>query len=155
MIRLIYVFSMFLLIQACDPGMVYDHFEKTPGGNWNWNEPLTFSVDMQDKDKSFNIYLSVRHTRDYPKSNLYVFLDVTSPAGATLRDTIEFTLAEPSGKWTGHGFGSTVVVRKLYRQQTHFPNPGTYTFRIEQAMRLEEVPVTDVGLRIEHFQQLR
>jgi gliding motility-associated lipoprotein GldH len=145
------LFSLF----ACDPKMVYDHFEKTPGDTWNWNEPLFFTPVIADSTRQYNLYLSVRHTREYPKSNLYLFVDITGPNGSSLRDTVELLIAEPSGKWTGNGFGSTLLVRKLYRRNIHFPLTGTYTFRIEQAMRIEELPVTDVGIRIENFYDLR
>ena len=33
---------------SCDPDMVYDHFEKTAGGKWSWDDVKTFNVDMTD-----------------------------------------------------------------------------------------------------------
>ncbi len=140
---------------GCDPNMVYDHFEPTGNGTWSWDEPLTFRVDMTDTVHAYNIYVNVRHTKDYPKSNLYVFLDILSPAGSQIRDTVNIGITDSRGKWLGNGFGNIKLVRKLYRQDVRFAVPGTYTFRLEQAMRLEEVPVTDVGIRIEKFHQLK
>ena len=30
-----------LILVSCDPLMVYDHFEKTNQGEWNWNDIKT------------------------------------------------------------------------------------------------------------------
>lgn len=140
---------------SCDPDMVYDHFEKTEHGQWLWDDVKTFKVDMTDTLHPFNIYIDIRHTKDYPKSNLYVFLSIISPAGAEVRDTVSIGIANERGKWLGSGFGNIKLVRLLYRRDVRFAAPGIYTFTLEQAMRLKEVPVTDVGIRIEKYKQLK
>ncbi len=62
--------------------MVYDHFEKTGEGKWSWDEVKTFEVDMTDTLHPYNIYIDIRHTKEYPKSNLYVFLMSSRLSGA-------------------------------------------------------------------------
>ncbi|HYW95062.1 MAG TPA: gliding motility lipoprotein GldH [Bacteroidales bacterium] len=140
---------------SCDPNMVYDHFEKTNDGQWSWDDVKTFKVDMTDTITAYNIYIDIRHTRAYPKSNLYVFLNILSPAGAEVRDTVGIDIADERGRWMGSGFGNVKLIRRLYRRDVRFAVPGTYTFTLEQAMRLKEVPVTDVGIRIEKYKKLK
>ncbi len=140
---------------SCDPDMVYDHFEKTAGGKWSWDDVKTFNVDMTDTTHAFNIYIDIRHTKEYPKSNLYVFLSIVSPSQSEIHDTVSIGIADNRGRWLGNGFGNVKLVRRLYRQDVRFASPGVYTFKVEQAMRLKEVPVTDVGIRIEKFVQLK
>lgn len=142
------------LITSCDPGMVYDRFEKTGGNEWSWDEKMSFEVNMEEPDEYYNIYINIRHTKEYPKSNLYVFLTIDGPNDARSRDTIDIAVADARGRWLGSGFGDIKFVRKKIREKVRFAFPGEYVFTIEQGMRLEQVPVTDVGLRIEKYKSL-
>ena len=138
-----------LILVGCDVVMVYDNFRQVEGASWSWDEPMDFIFDIKDTTSVNDILVHVRHTVEYPLSNLYMFVEIDGPTDQHIRDTIQFILAEPDGKWIGKGIGVQREVGYLYRENIRFPQEGTYTIRIEQAMRLEEVPVTDVGLRIE------
>jgi gliding motility-associated lipoprotein GldH len=145
----IIVTLLLLHMVSCDPGMVYDQYERTDQGVWKWQDAMEFKADISDTLSMHNIYLQVRHTVEYPMSNLYMFVHVKSPSGQELTDTINMVLATPDGKWTGKGSGPIRELMLLYRSQTQFRTPGTYLFTIEQAMRQPELPVTDLGVRIE------
>ena len=145
------IFMMVLLLHArsCDPDMVYDSYEPTEQGMWSWNDAKEFRAEISDTVSTHNIYLQVRHTVDYPLSNLYMFVYVKGPTGQHLKDTVNLILAEPDGEWTGKGNGNIRELMLLYRKQTRFIIPGTYVFTLEQAMREEQLPVCDLGVRIE------
>jgi gliding motility-associated lipoprotein GldH len=138
-----------LLLASCDPGMVYDQFMTTEKGIWKWNDVGVFEVEMTDTVSLHNIYLQVRHTVDYPLSNLYMFVLLKGPSGQFVKDTVNMVLAAPDGSWTGTGTGKLKELRLLYRKQIRFDDPGTYSISLEQAMRKSDLPVTDVGVRIE------
>ena len=140
---------LLLHAQSCDSGMVYDQYIPTENGMWSWRDAMEFKVDISDTVSMHNIYLQVRHTVEYPMSNLYMFVHVKSPSGQNLKDTINLVLAAPDGKWTGRGNSNIRELMLLYRKQSKFSIPGTYVFTLEQAMREPELPVTDVGVRIE------
>ena len=70
-----------------------------------------------------------------------------------MKDTVNMILAAPDGQWNGKGTGKLRELRLLYRKQVVFGEPGTYTFSLDQAMRKSELPVTDVGIRIEKVNQ--
>jgi gliding motility-associated lipoprotein GldH len=144
---------LLLLLTSCDPGVVYDQFETMEDGTWSWTRPKEFKVDVTDTLSLNNIYLQVRHTVDYPMSNLYMFVYVKSPSGQMLKDTVNIVLAEPDGKWIGKGSGHLRELMLLYRKQTRFGEPGIYTFTLEQGMRNPKLPVTDIGIRIERINQ--
>jgi gliding motility-associated lipoprotein GldH len=98
--------------------------------------------------------VNVRHTKEYSKRNLYLFLTINGPNETEARDTIDIAIADAKGRWLGSGFGDIKFVRKRIRENVRFAFPGTYEFVFEQGMRVEEVPVTDVGLRIEEFNRI-
>ena len=132
--------------------MVYDQYTQPRKGLWSWQDAREFHVDITDTVSLHNIYLQVRHTVDYPMSNLYMFVHVKGPSGQHLKDTVNLVLAASGWKWTGKGTGNLRELLFLYRKQTKFRIPGTYTFTLEQAMRNPELPVTDLGVRIERSQ---
>ena len=149
---IILAFMVLLLhFHSCDSDMVYDQFEELDQGMWTWNDALEFEAEISDTLSLHNIYLQVRHTTEYPMSNLYMFVHVKSPTGQHMKDTINMILAAPDGKWTGKGNGNIRELMLLYRKQTKFRVPGTYIFTLEQAMRQETLPVTDLGVRIERI----
>jgi gliding motility-associated lipoprotein GldH len=141
---------LLILLVSCDKGMVYDEYVGTNGG-WRWQDAREFKVDLSDTLSLHNIYVQVRHTVEYPMSNLYLFVHVKGPKGQVRKDTVNMILAEPSGEWTGRGSGKLRELQLLYRKQTQFRIPGTYVFTLEQAMRNPELPVTDLGIRIERI----
>ncbi len=140
---------LLLFVVSCDPDMVYDQYKRTENGVWKWQDALEFKADITDTVSTHNIYLQVRHTVDYPLSNLYMFVHVKGPTGLHLKDTVNCILATPDGRWTGKGTGNRREIHVLYRKQTIFSIPGIYTFTLEQGMRNPELPVTDLGVRIE------
>lgn len=141
--------ALLFSVRACDSDMVFDQFEPTENGMWNWSDAKVFRAEITDTASTYNIYLQVRHTVEYPMSNLYMFVQVQSPSGQQLKDTVNMVLAVPDGRWTGKGNGHLRELMLLYRKQTRFRIPGTYVFTLEQAMRQSSVPVTDLGVRIE------
>ena len=145
------VMVLLLHTLSCDSGMIYDRYEPTDQGMWSWKDAMEFKVDISDTLSMHNIFLQVRHTVEYPLSNLYMFVHVKGPGGQHLTDTINMVLALPSGEWTGKGNGNIRELMLLYRKQTQFSIPGTYVFTLEQAMRKPELPVCDLGIRIERI----
>lgn len=143
------VFCMILLLVSCDPDMVYDQYTHTREGLWSWQDAREFPVNISDTASLHNIYLQVRHTVDYPMSNLYMFVHVKGPTGQNLKDTVNLVIAHPDGSWAGKGAGNIRELQFLYRRNTKFRIPGTYTFTLEQGMRIKELPITDIGIRIE------
>jgi len=145
---LLAIMVLLMHLHSCDSDMVYDQYEPLEKGKWTWGDALEFKADISDTASLHNIYLQVRHTVEYPLSNLYMFVHVKSPTGQHIKDTVNMVLASPDGKWTGKGNGNIRELMLLYRKQTKFRIPGTYVFTLEQAMRKEELPVTDLGVRI-------
>lgn len=143
--------ALIIMLTSCDPSMIYDQYNRTENGIWKWTDSKEFNIDISDTVSLNNIYLQVRHTVEYPLSNLYMFVHVKGPSGQLLKDTVNMILARPDGKWVGRGTGNLKELRLLYRKNTKFSEPGSYTFTLEQGMRNPELPVTDLGIRIERI----
>jgi len=151
--RSFFLLILLLLPLGCDPLMVFDSYDSMDDGLWGWKDVPVFEVEMEDSLALYDIYLQVRHSTDYPLSNLFMFVNLKGPSGQFRRDTLNLILAAPDGRWYGSGNGSLREMHLLYRSGIRFAEPGTYSFSIEQAMRHEELPVKNVGLRIEQQKQ--
>lgn len=145
-----FLFVLALVFSACDRLLVFEQNQSISAKGWAQEEKLSFRAEINDTLGLHQIYLNVRNTTDYAYRNLYLFLDIEFPGGTLLRDTIEGILADRSGQWTGSGFGSIKSNRFLFRDQVWFPETGTYTFTLQQAMREEVLEgIADIGIRIE------
>ena len=141
-----------LTMTACDPSRVYEKYEAVDTKAWMPQDPREFRVEIADTVSIYNFYISLRHTNDYPYSNIYFFVQTRFPDGQLYRDTVEYLLADPSGKWLGKGLGKIKDIRYPFRKGIHLPMKGTYQFSIYQGMREKSLKgIHDVGLRIERY----
>jgi gliding motility-associated lipoprotein GldH len=147
-----------ILLAGCAESVVFQQDMEVPDGKWDRSWKPTFSFDIGDTINAHDVYLDLRHTGDYPFSNLYTFVELEGPGGMTATDTVECTLADPTGRWYGKGLGFITSDRfqahVLYKLRNRFPRSGRYTFTLEQAMRTEKLEgIIDVGVSVEKSQQ--
>lgn len=149
---LFYILVLLLItgMVSCDKKRVFESYQKLDENGWNKDSVLVFNVALKDTTRNHNLYVNIRNKGTYPYSNLWLFLTIGSPDGKQLTDTVEFSLAEVSGKWKGSGIGDLHDNQILYKSSVYFPHKGKYTFKIKQGMRDNVLQgIRDVGLRIE------
>jgi len=146
----ILILSTIIGIVSCDRKRVFESYYELDKKGWNKDSIVVFNVKLTDTIKNNNLYVNIRNKGTYPYSNIYLFLTIGSPDGALRTDTVEFTLAEPSGRWKGSGIGGLHDNRILYKSSVYFPHKGDYKFMIKQGMRDNVLEgIRDVGIRIE------
>ncbi len=148
----IYIAGILLItgIVSCDRKRVFEAYKTLDDNGWNKDSVVIFDVALSDTIKNHNLYVNIRNKGTYPYSNLWLFLSVGSPDGKMITDTVEFSLAEASGRWKGSGIGDLHDNQILYKSSVYFPHKGNYTFHIKQGMRDNMLPgIRDIGIRIE------
>jgi len=146
----IYIIGLFLLLVSCDQNRVFESYKTLDQSGWHKDSLLVFPVEVKLTGPSHNLYINLRNSGDYQFSNIWLFINIKSPDGKVLTDTVEFQLADPSGKWQGNGIGDLFDNQFDYKEGVFFPTPGIYEFTIQQGMRSENLKgIQDVGLRIE------
>jgi gliding motility-associated lipoprotein GldH len=143
-----------LLLAGCGGNVVFQQDQEVPGGTWARSWKPAFTIPVTDTVTPCNIFLDLRHNGDYRFSNLYLFATLDGPGGRIFTDTVECTLADPTGRWYGKGtgfiFSDRFQAHVLYRMNNRFPRAGRYVMTLEQAMRTEELPgMLDVGISVE------
>ncbi|MEH6536943.1 MAG: gliding motility lipoprotein GldH [Psychroserpens sp.] len=147
---------------SCDSNRVFDEYKSVPD-EWNKANKIEFKVTPPDSTRAYNLFVNLRNTEDYKYSNLFLIVEVNYPNGKTLKDTLEYKMANPDGTFLGTGF-TDVKENKLwykgYEEPFVFNESGEYTVNIQHAMRqngsvdgIDKLEgITDVGFRIEHSQ---
>jgi gliding motility-associated lipoprotein GldH len=113
------------------------------------NNPI-FNIPITDTLNSNNVMFTIRTASSYPFRNIYLFVTTTSPNGKSITDTLQYNLADEKGKWYGKGFGDIHELDLPYKSNVYFPVRGTYQFKIQHGMRIEDLKgVYDFGVRLE------
>jgi len=146
-----FILFCIVLFYSCSDNALYEENKHIPSNNWDRKNILQFNVHITDTLNPYKIFINIRNNGLYARRNLYIFITVISPKGDELRDTVNCILADEKGKWYGKSnLGDLYFNKFLYKSNVIFPYSGTYTFKLEQAMRTEKLEhIEDVGIRIE------
>lgn len=148
--RLFLFLSIVFFFTSCDSNRIFEENKEIAGSSWDKNNIISFPVQITDTLLPHNVYINIRHNGQYLNSNIYLFINITSPSGDMIRDTVNCLLADEKGKWLGSGLGDLYHNQLMYKKNIRFPHSGTYKFDIEQAMRTDVLKdIEDVGIRIE------
>lgn len=147
-----YTILSFLLlgILSCGDSRIFDDVRGMESDEWSSFDIVKFNVNISDTATAYDILVHIRNSNNYEFSNLWVFIQTSSPNGAVMRDTVEFFLADKSGEWLGDGISSVNSLLVPYKSNIRFPYRGVYTFTFQQAMRKDKLyGIKDIGLRIQ------
>ena len=144
---------------SCQQNKLFDRYTSIPNG-WDKQEIVSYEFVAPDSINPYNLFVKLRTTSDYKFSNLFLVVELNYPHGKVTKDTLEYTMAKPSGELLGSGFTS-VKEHKLWFKGIDnsfvFSEEGTYKVQIQQAMRLRGISkgiailegVIDVGFSVE------
>ena len=136
-------------VSCGDTDIVYQNNTVIENNTWNKNEGVSFDFDINDTVEFYDFYFNLRTTNLYDWSNLYLFVEIGSPEEQFNIDTVEFSLANSVGEWTGVSSGSIINNKILFISKKRFPSLGTYKLTFNQAMRQDDLTeVMDVGIII-------
>lgn len=100
------------VLTACVPAeRDYSRWENLPSEGWLYTDTvalLAVDTSLTDNDSivSGAVKLALRHSNDYPYSNIWLELTFHGEGGAVVRDTVDIRLADVYGRWLGCGFGA-------------------------------------------------
>ena len=139
-----------VVLCSCSNNDIFLQYRDIPQENWHRDSICTFNVPVENISYKYNVYVNVRNTANYADQNLWLFLEINYPDNTTIKDTINFFLADERGKWLGTGIGNSYNMPVLYLNEKKFPQEGNYTFKIRHAMRYDWLRgINNVGLRVE------
>lgn len=139
------------LLFSCSHDAYYQEYVDFKSTQWNQDSIVEFKVKVEDISRPFMVGVELRHNDDYPYSNLYLFRTISSSDGIEYTDTVNYTLANPSGAWVGKGMGAVKTMKYPFARKTlQLNHPGEFTFTFQQGMRDENLPgILSLGLSLE------
>jgi len=151
--HLSHLFLIFLLgtgFFSCDKTWVFEKYQRIADAEWHKDSLIRFRVPVTDTLQSHNLLIGVRNTSHYKYSNLWLFLEMESPAGEMQKDTFNILLAQPSGEWLSEGIGKIKTRQAIFRRNLTFPHSGDYSISLQHGMREEVLKgIHDIGVRLE------
>ncbi|MDE1205386.1 gliding motility lipoprotein GldH [Tenacibaculum larymnensis] len=150
-------FLVAMLLASCDSNSEFDNYVTLPKSAWNKKNTIQFTFPINDSIGKKNLFINLRNNKDYAYSNLFLITQMDFPDGQIIIDTLEYDMADVTGKFLGQGFTDIKENKLFYKENITFPRKGEYTFKVRQAMRkngeiegIEELEgITHVGFRIE------
>ncbi|MFD0990606.1 gliding motility lipoprotein GldH [Mariniflexile jejuense] len=147
---------LFFVVTSCDPNRVFDVYEPIPN-KWHKDKVVSFNIKAPDSTNAYNLFVNLRNTNAYKYNNLYLIVKMEFPHGKTVTDTLEYKMADPTGKLLGTGLTDIKENKLWYKEGVIFREKGEYKVKIQHAMRengkvngvVELEGITDVGFRIE------
>ena len=143
------ILSIFALT-ACSDQTILDENSALNNKSWANKQETKFAVAIKDNSVPYHLYLNMRNSIKYPFSNISILVYQQNPSSKKHTYRVSFRVADREGLWLGKGVGNIFSHQVRFLKNYHFPDTGTYTFRIEHNMTLDPLPgVSDIGLRIQ------
>ena len=139
-----------LVLASCRfGGNNMQRYESVSVSGWLADSPVRMEVPVSDTVGVYDVALRLRHTDDYPYSNLWLFVTTVAPDNTATVDTVNIRLADEYGRWFGSGIGASIQYEFLYRQAFRFDRSGLWHIAIQQGMQDSELEgITAVGIKV-------
>jgi gliding motility-associated lipoprotein GldH len=146
-------FVLFGLLTSCTGNAIYEKTFDFEDNIWKQRVKPVFKVNIKDTSKIYTFGITIRTSTEYKYSNLWIYLNTTTPDGQKVREPFEIKITNPDGSWIGKKTG-TIVAHTIYFKNRKMPKPGLYFFEIEQGITETVVDeVLDIGLLVEEVSE--
>lgn len=133
---------------SCDSKPYFDKTYAFKDKTWEQKVKPEFEVSIVDTNQWYDFILTIRTTTDYKFSNLWIYLNTTTPSKLSGRQPYQIRVANDDGTWIGSKTG-TIIENKLLFKRRKFPERGKYKFVIEHGITEQTIgEILDIGLRI-------
>jgi len=146
---------IFFLLTSCSDSDLVNSYEFSNG--WKNGEVVQFDFKGTETKKNQNLFLILRHNKNYSFSNIFLITEMKFENDSIKRDTLEYRLSEKNGKWLGKTRLSIVEHTLPFKKNLEILKDSTYSITITNSMRLinQVSPIQnlenilDLGLLIE------
>jgi gliding motility-associated lipoprotein GldH len=151
--KLVAFICIVTILSSCKKINIFEKRIAIPNHKWEKNFMPQFTFEKSNsKDKNI-IYAIVRHTNNYPYSNIHIQLNVTTPKDSSFSITKEIPLTKnnQNKQWTNKGMDDIYEIK--FPIGPFVGEIGKYRFSIENIMRDNPLPeILHIGLGIEPFE---
>lgn len=143
-------FLFLLVFISCQQEYVLNETITIEGNAWDYEEILSFDLDINDIESQYNLHLIVKHTEAYSYENIYMKIHTKFPTIDKKEEQITIQLADKKGDWIGKCSGENCEVKVYLLEGFKFPEEGAYSFEFEQFTREEHLTNVE-GLQLQLY----
>ena len=133
------LFCGLALFTACGKKAVFDETHSFAGA-WNRFEPENFTVNVQDAEELYDLYLGVTvDTAHYHENSLPLHVNVISPVGERRMFPCTIILRDRAGVWKGEWHDGLLFVDRQVRNCFSFNREGDHTVTIGQGTHYYDI----------------
>jgi len=148
-IPLIYLLLLCVGFIACEQKHFYNEYKSVDIKKWNAADTLTYNIPIGEANYHYNYSLSVRHSKEYEFSNLWLKVLIKGN-GIDTSFRYEIPLFKNDGKPYGKSSGSLCTQTVPLKTNLPLSAKGNYTMQIIQLMRKDPLDgVSDIGVIID------
>ena len=121
-------------LNSCETNK-YLQFHNFDSG-WGNSQVMEFNFQGEKKNDKKNIDFILRHNNNYPFANIFLISELVTSNKKIQIDTLEFKLADSSGKWLGITKISLVEHKLPYKTNFILKEGETFKLKVRTSMRL-------------------
>jgi len=103
---------------------------------WGNSQLIEFNFQAEKQNDIKNIDFILRHNNNYPFANIFLISELITSNKKIQIDTLEFKLADSSGKWLGTTKISLVEHKLPYKTNFVLNEGETFKLNVRTSMRL-------------------
>lgn len=130
-----------VLVMSCGKQYIYDEEVEIPNNIWTYDQAIDFEFDVEDTTQWYNLYVEVKHDKEYQNQNAYAKLKITFPDGEVKNREVSFELASAEGEWMGECSGDYCRSKLAYNgpEPMRFLQKGRFKMHFEQYTRQDSL----------------
>lgn len=142
----ILVTSLIVLLFSCSRGPVYESYHSFKDDIWNRFDIVKFNIPLNEENKAYDFYFTVKYTSDFAESSLPVYLIMNTPTGEERMREIPIQTNRPENKEELQP-DSTRMIRIPVWKGVSISDKGTCIVSVEtiypkiQAMGIEKIGI--------------
>jgi gliding motility-associated lipoprotein GldH len=121
-------------LNSCETNK-YLQFHNFDSG-WGNSQVMEFNFQGEKQNDIKNIDFILRHNNNYPFANIFLISELVTSNKKIQIDTLEFKLADSSGKWLGITKISLVEHKLPYKTNFILKEGETFKLKVRTSMRL-------------------
>jgi len=149
--KILFLASVIALFASCSHSSKFSDSSKDfPDYQWKKGKEVVLSIAINQIIADGKLKLSFRHVDGFQFANLPLEMSIISPSGKTEVANINLLVKKENGESRGDCSGDYCDLDTVIKSHISFPETGTYTFKIKNAVQLASVPnVMEIGVSIE------
>ncbi|MFN8294751.1 MAG: gliding motility lipoprotein GldH [Chitinophagales bacterium] len=147
--KFIILFLSIIFLSACEQQHFYNEFKTVDIKAWKSTDTLYFPIKIDQDNKNYQYALSIRHSKEYEFSNLWLKIFIKGN-GTDTSFRYEIPLFKIDGKPYGKNSGSLCTQTIPLKTTLPLNKKGEYKISIVQLMRKDPLDgISDVGIIVD------